>query len=75
MLAPRCANPPAVPTLKTRSGLPIEEKAAYVETLAAVVPTLFPPKRSSLKSYKDGYFERNEIVVNMYLLNLYYNYN
>ena len=49
IVAPRCANPPAVPTLNTRSGVPIEDKAAYVETVAAVVATLFPPKRLSLK--------------------------
>ena len=50
MQAPRWANPPAVPTLNIRSGSPMEDRDAYVETLAAVVATLFPPKRSSLQS-------------------------
>ena len=49
MQAPRWANPPAVPTLNIRSGSPMEDRDAYVETLAAVVATLFPPKRSSLE--------------------------
>ena len=49
MQAPRWANPPAVPTLNIRSGSPMEDRDAYVETLAAVVATLFPPNRSSLE--------------------------